>query len=754
MEAEGTRNRRSWRRAIWLTTTVTAAMLGLPALASAHLERPSYWPDPAPDNTVSPPAGGQVPTARSLKSAPSGAGPGHVLVVCKGKHGGRSLAALRASVRAAHTKGYRLRPSQPKIKLSKKEARRLLKINTALAAKCHFDSVQKAVSRAGNNDRVVIMPGRYTEPDSRSAPENDPKCNPSLLQKDASGDLTPSYEYQVTCPNDQNLIHVQGRAVAGHPPEPPFSNRQGIPAQELGPCVRCNLQIEGTGPKPEDVILDAGTDYQGTGPAAKPGGYAKHVVLRVDRADGFVGRNFLVRGAREHTFYNEEVDGILLDRVKFFWGADYGHLSFTSDHNLVKNCEGLGAGDSVVYPGAAPETGSQATDFYPDAPRANTVITRCDLHGSALGYSGSMGNAVRITNNHIYGNSTGISSDTLSAAGHPGFPADSSEIDHNYIYSNNLDLYSDNPPVDPLVGVPIGTGVIYPGMNDARVHDNWIFDNWRDGTMLFAVPDSLTNGGGAEGDIFPGVSCPGAPTNGFSTSCGNQFFRNRVGRAPSGFRFPDAIDMFGNVHANDNAKPKKPNGNDFWWSELFAPTPGTAGSTTRATTEPRPPSPALARPGACRGDPPQVLPSNCATSVGNNDSAKLVYLVDCGNGPDDDTGPTDCDWWTLPPKPGTAAAQERESEPGQGGEGVRAVARGGRAEETGSRAGSVTGVSRGGLGPARARRRSRCAAGMRSGPRRRRAVARARRSTSGASAWRAEIPRPSSRTAGTGAWDQ
>ena len=36
------------------------------------------------------------------------------------------------------------------------------------------------------------------------------------------------------------------------------------------------------------------------------------------------------------------VDGILLDRVKFFWGADYGHLSFTSDHSLVQNCESIG----------------------------------------------------------------------------------------------------------------------------------------------------------------------------------------------------------------------------------------------------------------------------------------------------------------------------------------------------------------------------------------------------------------------------
>ena len=53
---------------------------------------------------------------------------------------------------------------------------------------------------------------------------------------------------------------------------------------------------------------------------------------------------------------------------------------------------------------------------------------------------------------------------------------------------------------------------------------------------------------------------------------------------------------------------------------------------------------------------PQVLPSDCATSVGNNDAAKLAYLVDCGNGPDEDTGTTDCDWWVRPPAPGSAAA--------------------------------------------------------------------------------------------------
>jgi hypothetical protein len=649
---------RSWKLWTLFATVAGAAALSLPALAIAHLERPSYWPDPSPDTSVSPPAGGEVPAARSLESAVTGAGPGDVLVVCKGADGEDSLAALRESLNDAKTGGYRLRPSQPRIHVSKADADQLLAINASLAEDCAYDSVQQAVFDAGNNDRIAIMPGRYTEPESRSAPENDPTCNPSLLQEDASGDLTPSYEYQVTCPNDQNLIYVQGREVVGDPLEPPLTDRRGIPAQELGPCVRCNLQMEGTGLKPEDVLLDAGTDYDGTGPKAKPGGYAKDVVLRVDRADGFVGRNFLMRGAQEHGFYNEELDGILLDRVKFFWAADYGHLSFASDHNLVRNCEGFGAGDAVVYPGSSPETGSQTTDFYPDGPRINTVIRDCDLHGSSLGYSGSMGNAVRITHNHIYGNTTGISSDTVSAAGHPGYPADSSEIDHNYIYSNNLDLYRDNPPVDPLVAVPIGTGVLYAGMNDADVHDNWIFDNWRNGTMLFSVPDAFTNGGGAEGDIFPGISCPGAPESGIPTSCGNRQHDNHVGRAPNGFVFPAAVGMFGNAQGYDDARPKKPNGTDFWWGEFFSINTGNcwfantgADGTAASVTGP-------GDAGRLPGQEPQVLPSNCETSVGNEDLLKLAYLIECGNGPDEDTGPFDCDWWQLPARPGSPAAAQ------------------------------------------------------------------------------------------------
>jgi len=43
--------------------------LAIPSAALAHVERTSYWPDPAPDKSVRPAAGGAVPKARSLASA-------------------------------------------------------------------------------------------------------------------------------------------------------------------------------------------------------------------------------------------------------------------------------------------------------------------------------------------------------------------------------------------------------------------------------------------------------------------------------------------------------------------------------------------------------------------------------------------------------------------------------------------------------------------------------------------------------------
>jgi len=643
MAGQAQRTRTTTRRLA--AAAATAGALALPAAAFAHLERPSYWPDPAPDRSVSPPAGGEVPKARSLASAATGKGPGEVLVVCKGAEGQKSMRLLRKSVRRAKTKGYVLRPSQPNKVIKKKWAKKLLRINRRLANQCEYGSVQTAVFAAGNNDRVVIMPGRYPERKSRRAPVNDPKCA-ELTQRDSSGAETPSYRYQVTCPNDQNLVYIQGRKVPKQPPpEPPLEDRQGIP--DLGPCVRCNLQIEGSGPSPDDVIIDAGKKYESNKVTAKPGKFAKDVILRADRADGIVIKNLLARGAREHGIYIEEVDGYRIDRAKMFWAADYGNLTFTSDHGLYKNCDGFGSGDAVLYPGAAPETGEQADkSFYPDAPRINTVIKKCDMHGSVLAYSGSMGNAVRITNNHIYGNTAGIATDSVSAAGHPGFPADSVEVDHNYIYSNNLDLFEANADVAPVVGVlPSGVGIFWPGHNNGRVHDNWIFDNWRWGTSLIAVPDALVE---PEGNVNPGISCPNPE---LTTSCGNEYFDNHMGVVPKGFEPSSAVHWFGNK-TGDYSRSRLPNGVDFWWDETETNTgncwydntgvDGTAGSVT----------------GPGPGTPPDILPSDCDSSMGTGDTAKRAYLVNCFlNREGEESFP--CDWYDVPPQPGTEEARDQ-----------------------------------------------------------------------------------------------
>ena len=66
----------------------------------------------------------------------------------------------------------------------------------------------------------------------------------------------------------------------------------------------------------------------------------KDVIIRADRADGFVVRNLTTRGAVEHGIYIEETDGYRIERTKMFWAADYGNLTFTSGHRPATTAMG------------------------------------------------------------------------------------------------------------------------------------------------------------------------------------------------------------------------------------------------------------------------------------------------------------------------------------------------------------------------------------------------------------------------------
>jgi len=89
--------------------------LALPASALAHVERTSYWPDPRPDTTVTPAAGGKVPKARSLASALDTRARGTTRVVCKPN----SLSLARDEIASARRKGYKVRPTARTTKLTR-----------------------------------------------------------------------------------------------------------------------------------------------------------------------------------------------------------------------------------------------------------------------------------------------------------------------------------------------------------------------------------------------------------------------------------------------------------------------------------------------------------------------------------------------------------------------------------------------------------------------------------------------------------
>jgi hypothetical protein len=653
MRARRARHRRG--TVIVAIAIATVAVL-VPAIAFGHIERASYWPDPAPDKSVKPAAGGSVPAVRKVFSALNKKKPGTTRVVCQQapskelrKHGSikklsknKSMRALSKDIKAAR-KGYKIRPSQPAVKLSKKKAKKLRKLNLKLLRQCRYSSIQDAVTASHNNDRIEIMPGLYTEPKSRAKPTNDPACDPYEITNDKSQTGAVSYAYQVHCPNDQNLIAVLGRSLTNVPvPQPPRLDRHVIP--DAGKCIRCNVQIQGTGATPDAVTIDAGRVASGD---EAPIGAVKDVGIRADRADGIVIDNLKVRHAKEHDIYVMETDGSHLNRFRVPFAGEYGVLTFVADHSLIENCDGWGAGDSALYPGSAADLGEAVP---PDQRRYGTELRNCDMHHSALGFSGTDANAVWVHDNEIYDNTMGFSTDVFTAAGHPGFPQDSDLIENNNFHSNNFNTYlpecppgqkpgpavpgqsADNPggncsDVVPTVPVPVGTGMFYAGGNANVTRNNRFYDNWRRGAMLFQVPDVFVCPPDS-GDQVAGCDPTASPP---ATSYRNQFYGNKMGVAPDGSVQRNGLDFWWD-QGGITVDPTLNTGN--CWYNNTGPD-GTAASVTGL------PSPDAA--------PPNNLPADCAhsPSVGGLAGGQVTELLACAEGPGDPA----CPWFTTPPKP-------------------------------------------------------------------------------------------------------
>ena len=121
--------------------------------------------------------------------------------------------------------------------------------------------------------------------------------------------------------------------------------------------------------------------------------------------------------------------------------------------------------------------------------------------------------------------------------GHPGLPQDHARWSRNEIYSNNTNYYAKyvdtgvcakpmrqrgylDGAVCPVIPTPVGTGVLIAGGNFNSTDHNWIYDNWRYGTMQFWVPAPLRD----ELD----------PAKLYDTSHHNRTVGNRMGITPDG----------------------------------------------------------------------------------------------------------------------------------------------------------------------------------------------------------------------------
>jgi len=564
-----------------LTSALTMAM---PIRAMAHAERTSTNP---------PPDTGGLPEHRVIDPADTSQA---LLVVCKGDAAaGASKAAIDGFTDA-----------------------RLQALDRALLQRCGFQDLQaavNAVSARGTN--IAVLPGTYREePSLHDYPAGSP-C-PALLDEANAAALqntSPilSYADQLACPNVLNLV-----AILGDPQQryPDLCNPgDSSPATRL-----CDLQIEGMGQCPLDVVFD--------------GQFKRLNVIRADRAWGTYMRNLTVQHSLFNGVYYIEDDGFVFDRVVARWNDEYGVLSFTSDHGLYTDCDTYGNGDSGVYPGA------QAQRY---GMRSSVEVRRCRIHHNTAGFSGTAGDSLYVHDNDIYDNSVGISNDSF-VPGHPGVPQNSSVYVHNRIYSNNEDFFRyardgtcnkpfaqrgyDHGVVCPSSQFPVGTGIMFAGSDFNVVAENWIYDNWLWGTLQFLVPAA-----------FRGDS---DPNHQLDNDNANRYYRNFMGQDPQGHWHPNGI--------------------DFWWDEFgvencWKDNQPAAGKQIHSSPPEfyvpnflRPASPAI----TTGPEAPTAHLVECYENpvLGTGNTAKQLALVPCSQyNQHSDPNPVGCGWLHAPPPP-------------------------------------------------------------------------------------------------------
>ena len=439
-----------------------------------------------------------------------------------------------------------------------------------------YSDLQAAVDQVSQPGMtILVLPGVYLEEPSLAREADACYHLPAPLSP-AAGYQILSYEQQKACPHQQNLVGIFG--------------------------VR-DLQIEGTGAGPSDVVFDAQ--------------FQKLNVIRGDRTYGLYLRNFTAQRSTFNAIYVIEADGFVVDRVVGRWNFEYGFLSFAVDHGLFTHCEAYGNGDSGIYPGGTSDiNGSRGFEVR----RYAVEVTGCRSHHNNLGYSGTGGDSAWVHDNEFDHNMGGASMDSLFP-NHPGLPQNHALFERNLIHSNNSNYYVyvrdgtcarpflqrgiEKGVVCPGPPVPVGTGVVVAGGDYNLFRDNWVYDNWKVGFVQTWAPG-----------LIRGDNSLPAQEN---TSNYNRYLANNMGIGPSGEHLPNGLDFFWDGQGTGNC-----------WQ--------TAGSDA---VEP------MSLPSCPGGSPNRLIA----------DPNKLVLFADCaGYDLGSQTVPAGCDWFLTPQRPGALGA--------------------------------------------------------------------------------------------------
>jgi parallel beta-helix repeat protein len=222
-----------------------------------------------------------------------------------------------------------------------------------------------------------------------------------------------------------------------------------------------DLQIEGLGDDPEDVLFS--------------GGFALDTVLEAGGVTGLHLRNLSFGQAREAALRLDQVESAALDAVAATQSGGYGLHITRSNGVALTGCRAELADDA----GIALED-------------SNATIDDCEATGNLTGILASGSGTIDITANRVHANTTGIVvTDTDKAA--------QVEVDANLVYANNTGHYDrlgtgacadpaardwTEGPLCPDRTVPRGVGILLADTAYAAVTGNRV---WNQDTAAIAA---------------------------------------------------------------------------------------------------------------------------------------------------------------------------------------------------------------------------------------------------------------------------